>query len=145
MEIREIRGQSNSQGIRLSDGKGIEVKSKSFEWGQCEIIEFDSYPFAALLLAYGNDSQKLEQEVKKLQEQRMEWHAAEHMIINLLESGKPLTMKNLRVSPMEASKCSSGNKELKNPDKTKLSEALRLGEKYSRLIKKQPSLLFSNP
>ncbi len=139
----KIGGQSNSQGFRLCGEEGIEVKNKGFDWGQCEIIEFDSYPFIALFLAYGDDSQKLDEEKKKIQEQRMEWHAAEHMIINLLESGKPLTMKNLRESPMEGSNCSSDNKELKKPDKVKLLKALRMGKRYLRLYEKKfPSSSF---
>ncbi len=87
------------------------------------------------------------------QDERSQWHAAEHKIIWLLENEQPLTLENLRKAPMISPLCGGGSIDnimiepcntVKEPNEEKLKEALRVGEQYL-LLKKQPFSLFSSP
>ena len=62
-----------------------------------------------------------------------EWHAIEHKLMNLITSGKELTLENLRVASMIVADCGNSNRYLKEPEEDKLEEGLRVGLRYLRL------------
>lgn len=65
--------------------------------------------------------------------QASQWHSAEHKIIGLLESGKELTLENLKAADEKTKFCGIGNYFLEEPDDAKLNEALKVGKEYLRL------------
>lgn len=54
-----------------------------------------------------------------------EWHAIEHKLIYLLENKLPLTIDNLKKTPMKHERCGVGNKFLRKPSVRKMSMALK--------------------
>lgn len=68
--------------------------------------------------------------VKKIAIQVMEWHAAEHKLIYLLENKEELTLETLRQAYMISPTCGCENVMLREPSDEKLNEALRVGQEF---------------
>lgn len=76
---------------------------------------------------------KHKSKIKNNIQQASQWHSVEHKIIRLIESGKELTLKNLKAAKKESDCCGVYNFFLEEPDDLKLNAALRVGKEYLRL------------
>jgi len=66
-------------------------------------------------------------------DEKSEWHAIEHKLINLITSGKELTLENLRAASIINAECGNSNRFLKEPGDEKLKEGINVGLEYLRL------------
>ena len=94
-----------TRGFAIIDENGIQAESKDFR----------------------------ERADKTTKDERSEWHAIEHKLINLLISGQEITLENLSNASMMSEECGVNNEYLKDPGVTKLKEGVRVGLEYLRL------------
>lgn len=143
-----IAGQSDGTGFCICDLNGLTAASREYGYrgyfkmfvyfivilaaifiGVC--FSFPSLVNAPFLVLFGLISGLI---VFRYNEREFyEWHATEHKVIQLLESGKLLTLENLREMPMTSKYCGANNTDLKLPPEKKLKEALKVAKQYRRL------------
>jgi hypothetical protein len=81
-----------------------------------------------------------ESQFKRLKKEASQWHAVEHKVIHLLESGKEVTLENLKKAPMFSWSCALlylniPDPWLEEPSDEKLKEGLKVALKYLEVKK----------
>lgn len=82
----------------------------------------------------------IESQFKRLKKEVSQWHAVEHKVIHLLESGKEVTLENLKKAPMFSWSCgllwlNMPDLCLEEPSDEKLKEGLEVALRYLKLKK----------
>lgn len=136
-----VDGKSNFTGFKIKDSwRKITVKSEKYI-EKCLRYLFSFYLILVILTALFS---LIISEVVALGimvavcffiwivNETKEWHAAEHMLMNILNNNKKLNLENLKKSPMRLRHkfCGSENRRLKKPSNRKLRKTLRVGLEY---------------
>ena len=129
-----LSGASDLTGFFIKDLDGVVVKSADYI-DIHDPKDKDKYPAFLpppneIKFFKGNDLLVLS---RKIGQERAEWHTVEHKVVNLLESGKKVTLRNLKKTSPVSEFCGGQNSSLREPPNEKLKEGLRVALKYLEL------------
>ena len=140
-EKMDIRGSSNWQGFCICDFETISDAAKRIMVRSEKYADAWKIRPSMALTAGMTPIQQASLETAIEIEEMSKWHATEHKLINLLMSGKPLTIENLKIETMIAPDCGIRNKYLKEPEDEKLKEAIKVGLEF---LRKRKALTLKN-